>query len=452
MKASKRDRISFAGRLILSAGLLWAAQRGPGATLRTVDGKSLVGRVTLTKESKITLESTNGPIQVFDLESIEEVVFPNRVQAPSAGAVFSNAWTGCDIGVVDQPGKMEMGAEGRISLRDGGRGLGGKKGDSDSCYFVHQQVQGNFELVARVRPIEEGRLARAGLMMRQDLESDSAFVMVARTVGDRSTTFTRMETGGRMVKGEDGEFAILGATWLKLAQQDHAFIASQSPDGKTWMKLGEASLLIPEDAAVQVGLAAASALAAGEPGRSTFDQVELSIRPLSDAAAWTPPGVVGRDGSVLAGEVVSADERTVVFKRGTGAGQSLPVAELAALSFVSLSPPSQEKLKQAQSGVVLLEGSLVAGEFKGLERDEAVVSSVLFGRQRFTRKTKAAAVLFRPWSAAKCLFEVELADRSRLRARSLAWPAGHVIIRTSALGTIEVSPAELVRIHRAGQD
>ena len=184
-----------------------------------------------------------------------------------------------DIGFVGQAGSVKLQG---TSLVVSGAGAD-VWGRSDGLHFVYQTLSGDGELEAKVGNVDNtDPWAKAGLMVRGDLEDGSINAFVARTPGHGATFQYRTTTG----EGTVAEFGspVGDLCWLKLRRQGNVFSAWQSDDRLNWQWIGTVSLAVPQ--AVFVGPAVSShdnsRLASAQ-----FDEISLGQAPtLTDATGW----------------------------------------------------------------------------------------------------------------------------------------------------------------------
>src|SRR2546427_1760262 len=134
----------------------------------------------------------------------------------------------------------------------------------DQFTFVQRKLTGDGVILARVRPAQAGdALAKAGVMIRESLDPQSAHVF-ALTTGTGAVRFQRRrKAGGPSVRSTAGTGA---APWLKVERRGATFTASRSSDGTTWQTIG--TDIIPMTDTVFVGLAVTSGSA---PSTTTAD-------------------------------------------------------------------------------------------------------------------------------------------------------------------------------------
>ncbi|MFD9946339.1 DUF1349 domain-containing protein [Nonomuraea sp. NPDC059023] len=163
---------------------------------------------------------------------------------------------------------------------------------ADKYYFVHQPLQGDGGITARVsdltgqirlpdavpgvRNVKEGAVvpwAKAGLIIRPTLKQGTPYaaVMITGRHGVRMQhNFTHDVAGG----------PVNGPRWLRLSRAGDTITAHESGDGRTWTQVGTVTLAgLPRT--VEVGLFAASPSALTDmTGRfaqatATFDRIAL---------------------------------------------------------------------------------------------------------------------------------------------------------------------------------
>ena len=132
-------------------------------------------------------------------------------------------------------------------------------GSSDEFHFAWQTLTGEGEIIAKVESVENTNpWSKAGIMIRDTLDPDSAFVMVAITPGN-GVWFGR-RTGGNTAS--DAQADITAPQWIKLNRSIGGLArASYSSDGINWTPLGTAQPVIMNNP-LYIGLA----LTSHEPG------------------------------------------------------------------------------------------------------------------------------------------------------------------------------------------
>ncbi len=144
---------------------------------------------------------------------------------------------------------------------------------TDQFHFVFQDFSGDFDLAVRVESFTPAHLySKAGLMIRESLNADSAHLMFLVFAGDapRNNNLGAYEMQFRPAAGADcqgiypavrppapPEFpAAYPNSWLRVARRGNQFSAFASTDGKTWKLYG--GQVLPLASTVKVGPALTS--------------------------------------------------------------------------------------------------------------------------------------------------------------------------------------------------
>ncbi len=160
-------------------------------------------------------------------------------------------WTSMDIANLGPTGSAGF-DEGTFILRSSGPDINGL---FDGFQFVYRAWTGDGTLTARVTGVENtDTWAKAGLMFRQRLTSDSvnAFVLLRPLNG--AVFQHRTVTGDTTVFGES--FIMAAPAWLKIERLGNHFTGYASLDGVDWMLIGSQTIPMPDT--IFVGLAVSS--------------------------------------------------------------------------------------------------------------------------------------------------------------------------------------------------
>ena len=129
---------------------------------------------------------------------------------------------------------------------------------ADQFHFVFKDISGDFDIAVRVESFTPAHLySKAGLMIRESLNADSAHLMflVFADNAPRNNNLGAYEMQFRPAAGADcqaiypavrppapPEFpAAFPNSWLRVARRGNQFSAFASTDGKTWKLYGGAS-------------------------------------------------------------------------------------------------------------------------------------------------------------------------------------------------------------------
>jgi regulation of enolase protein 1 (concanavalin A-like superfamily) len=188
-------------------------------------------------------------------------------------------WVTQDVGMV--------GLTGAASISNGVFTVTGSGNDiwdaADMFRFIYVPVTGNCTITARVVSLQNtDPWAKAGVMIRASLNTNSANAFIAVTPGNGVTFQTRSTTGGS--SGFNNTTGLSAPYWVRLVRSGNTFTAFRSVNGVTWTQQGSATA-ITMAATVYVGLAV-TAHNNGTLATATFDNVTLP-----GWSNWTVPPV-----------------------------------------------------------------------------------------------------------------------------------------------------------------
>jgi len=130
-------------------------------------------------------------------------------------------------------------------------------GNSDQFHFAWQPLQGAGTIIAKVQSVQNtDPWAKAGVMIRNTLDADSAHVMMAVTPGNGVWFGRRTAAGG--TSDSDNKADLTAPYWVKLERTVGGLVrAFYSADGSSWTQLGS-SVPINMNTPMYIGLAVTS--------------------------------------------------------------------------------------------------------------------------------------------------------------------------------------------------
>ena len=160
--------------------------------------------------------------------------------------------------------------DGVFSIEGAGRDIWGV---SDEFTFVSKKTGDHTFISARIisQTNPEPR-AKSGLMFREDVAPNSAFVMLCTTPGNGITLQWRDAPGAQCNRKAFGAGTLPG--YFKLSRNGSIFSAYKSKDGKNWEQLGEITLNHSMPASGLIGMGVVSHSSIGL-NRTDFDQVKV---------------------------------------------------------------------------------------------------------------------------------------------------------------------------------
>ena len=187
-------------------------------------------------------------------------------------------WQAQDIGTVGSPVKLagsESFTNGVFTLTASGADIWGT---ADAFRFVYVPTNStSFTIVARVDSVQNiDPWSKAGVMIRDSLNSNAANAFIAMSVSNGVTWQSRTADGGTTVNTTAS--GLSAPYWVKLTRNGSTFTGYRSPDGVNWTQLGtSATITMPSTVYVGLGVTAHNNTLFST---SAFDQVT--------APGWSP--------------------------------------------------------------------------------------------------------------------------------------------------------------------
>jgi len=157
-------------------------------------------------------------------------------------------------------------------------------------------------------------------------------------------------------------------------------------------------------------------------------------------------GVVLKDGSALAGVVQTIDDSSLLFVRPANGQQKLSLRDIARVQFRSLSPQLTRRIRQLGPGLLLVNGDLIEGELKKLDKDRITISSVIFGLKTYD-VTQAAAMVLRS-AAPEGEYLVRTLEGSAVYADQLHFETDELRLHEPILGSVALRASELLDLRK----
>ena len=127
----------------------------------------------------------------------------------------------------------------------------------DQFQFAWQSVAGNFDYQVRVQELRFADVwARAGLMARENLGTDSRFAAVFATPTLAGSFFQYRTNQGGLTATAGSYPASFPNMWLRLQRAGDVFRGFASQDGENWAQLGSVTMSVSNR--LYLGLAASS--------------------------------------------------------------------------------------------------------------------------------------------------------------------------------------------------
>lgn len=152
------------------------------------------------------------------------------------------------------------------------------------------------------------------------------------------------------------------------------------------------------------------------------------------------PGVLLANGSLIPGQVDSADRSSV---RIAGMPSSLSSIQVARLIFKPMTSQTETNLLRGRTGVLLKNGDFVEGDFGGFRSGEIEVRSVILGSKRITVGQAVAVILREPQSTSS-KFEIRTRNDGLYRANALRLQKDAIVVNDPALPATKIAASEIL--------
>jgi|GEM_PF-6718020 len=174
----------------------------------------------------------------------------NEAATVAGNSPLPAGWVNGDVGEVSATGNASY-VKGDFIVNASGLDI---YGETDEFHFVYQPLDGDGEIVARVKSMTNTHpYVKSGVMMRAALTGPSVNVAVTASFRNLAEVTRRLINGGPTA-GTGAAGAL--PRWVKLVRQGNTFTGYESPDGVAWKKVEEIRVQMP--ARIYAGLAATS--------------------------------------------------------------------------------------------------------------------------------------------------------------------------------------------------
>lgn len=234
------------------------------------------------------------PLARNEIDARGVALLAEWINSLPSGGILPTPWANTDIGAVGRAGNATYSGGGVFTVSGSGADIWG---NADAFHFVHQSLNGDGEIVARVTAVQNtDGWAKAGVMIRESLEPGARNVLMLISPFNGAGFQRRLAANGptAFTPGPDST----PPHWLRLVRLGNTFNAYAGSDGVNWTLVATENLTM--DHTVYIGLAVTSHNNS-ELNASTFSDVRVTA---SGATGELPVpwlsrdiGSVGRGGS-----------------------------------------------------------------------------------------------------------------------------------------------------------
>ncbi len=417
--------------------MLYTAAAHAGA-IRTLDGKVYYGVIALDAGAVVVTPRGSAPVRIEPAAILSANFREGEPESPGSGAA---RWGARDVGDPPLAGSARF-DERTLTVRAAGADIAGTR---DQCHFVYQPLAGDGEITARIVSISQAaRLAKAGLMFRTALDGSSPFAGIMLS-GEEILAIHRSALSGQArgsrVAGENAP------VWLKFSRRGEVFTGLVSRDGISWRQVSQETVRLAPQTMVGVALCSHNPTAICSAIFERPAIVAGTPRGVESSPGGVLRGVITRDGSIITGQVRSADTSLVRIIR-KDRDVTVPVGEAARILLAwpgADKPPANDS---ARHGALLINNDFLEGELDGIDERQVRLTSVLFGLRQIDRN-QVKALLLRDVQTEPADYELRLVDGGVVLADRLELERDGVTAHAKRGGATRLTAADLLDI-RAG--
>ena len=160
-------------------------------------------------------------------------------------------------------------------------------GTSDQFHYVYRQATGDLDVKVRIASVSyTDRWSKAGVMIRESLQPDSAHALALVSAG-KGYAFQRRDSEGATSVGTSGTNGAPPG-WVRLKRSGSLITAYQSVDGVNWTTIGSDSIVTSDQVYVGIAVTSHNPAAATTVKADNFSVVESASAP---PPANKPPSV-----------------------------------------------------------------------------------------------------------------------------------------------------------------
>ena len=350
----------------------------------------------------------------------------DRAQLPSPWCVLT---TGPDKALAtSKGGTFELGISG-AELFD----------RQDACSLLLRKVEGDFDFSARLAGIsgtDAASFHAAGLTVREGPEPYARHMAIVAGEGGAGGRVQVLLRSEREAQTQAYGVEDRAMTWMRLVRRGAKINVMLSANGKAWKLIRSENMDLPKG--VYVGMLGASQQTGGKVAARFTDVTEDPQIPLEQMLT---AGVVLRDGSFLAGEVLAMQTAGVELQFRDGRSMVLPLRQVARLLLKTV-PAMVPSDADGKTGLFLSNGDFAEGVLRSLNPWEVRVNSLAMGLMTLSRNEIDQALLA-PATQAAAASRISLTDGSVLYVKTVEPHNGTLRIST-VCGVVIEPPMESV--------
>lgn len=452
----KPDRHSLSDRhpclsvVLRACGFLCAlAAVAPAATVRTLDGKIYDGEIKLEAGALVVMPRAGSMVRI-DAANLLQFIAKSSVQSRrGTQAQLPAPWEAASIGR-QVPQATAVFFDGLFNVKGSGAEIGGT---FDTFQFVYQTAANQSGISGRIRSVQNLNAGtQAGFMLRKSLDVGSPFVYLYATPDKKLWLMSRAGQGGAAKTVQIGQWD--PSLTYRLQHSRKLVISAGFVEGRGSATFGNGvEVDLGDD--VLAGMAVCSH-DRGQAALGQFNSVAVqgSRVLVGFDAPVVPKGVLFRNGTLLAGSVVAADDTTIKGTFDNVNAKSFSSGRVARIYFRPLTANLLSRIPRVRSsdahGALLTRGDFMEGELLSVTNTAVTVRSVQFGDNLLPTGTAAAALVLADTLSPTASFTVRAANGSIYMADSIKFEKGTVIVQDQIAGPVNIGEKDVVAIRTIG--
>ncbi len=388
------------------------------AMIETKSGEKASGKFEILN-NKISLNKNNGELVGYDLNEIKQLKI-NWTQSrdETNRDVTSNIcnYTGVDIGITQMRGRHLVNDDSIILEASANSKMGTP---FESYYFLTFPVEENFEMIVRLKGFEEvENTAFAGISVVDKAEKIANGIQIAYM--DKYLMVIRKYDNRQ---GDISRYEMKLPVWLKAERNGRRLSVYSSKDGKRWDSVFHYERQIPTR--MYAGLIACS----GKYFKNTrafFDDFDLKGAKIKAFKTR----VILTDGSEINCDIISANDSA--FRLYTRFNQDISISSRnIRLVLFNQTNHNQFAINENRYGALLSNNDFMEAEFKSMEGDNIILSSVILGMRYYKVGETVQALVLNKSVAVNPNVEVVLNDDTKLMCNDVKIVNNNMIIQES---------------------
>lgn len=384
------------------------------ASIETTAGNKITGELKIVN-NKIGIQKEDGAIIEFGLNEIKQLrINQSETVEDKTGGIEGKIsdFSGVDIGVNQGRGRHIVG-EDSILIEASSSPL--IQSPFDAYYFLQKPIEGDFEMIVRLNQIDD-QSGFAGVSVIDSLDRNANGILLALNNG--MTVCVRRYSDRQ---GSVSKIDLRPPVWFKVARDRRRLSAYASRDGKNWNLAFHYEREIPPR--LFAGLVAGS----GNPVKTVgayFYNLDLKgakAKPFKSRLILTSGSEIGCD-------IISANDSAFRVYTSFNSDLLITSGNIRCVIFDERMVKDLT-ISEDRRGVLLSNNDFLEADFKKIDGDNLVVSSIILGIRNYRIGETARALFLNNRKIAQTGMEVILVDGGKLICKDVSVKNSALIVK-----------------------